>query len=150
MDATYLYMAIVIGAAISLMMSEIIGINPGGMIVPGYMALICDDIAQVLIIFAVSVIVYLIVNHVLPRFIILYGRRKFVATIILGVIVKLALEQLFPILPFAVLEVRALGVMTPALIANSCGKQGFRYTVPATLLATYVTFAAVTLLFWIF
>lgn len=149
MEATYFYMALIIGMAISLLMAEFFGVNPGGMIVPGYLALICDDIAQVLVVFAVSVLVYLIINHVLPKFIILFGRRKFVMTLIVGVIIKLILEQLFPLIPFAALEFRGIGVITPSLIANCCAKQGFRYTVPATLIATYLTFGVVTLLFWI-
>lgn len=149
MEATYFYMSLVIGMAISLLIAEIFGINPGGMIVPGYLALVCDDIPQMLIIFGVSVLVYLIVNHVLPKFIILFGRRKFVATLIVGVIIKLILELLFPVLPFAVLEFRGIGVITPSLIANSYSKQGFRYTIPAVLIATYLTFGIVTFLFWV-
>lgn len=148
MEATYFYVAIVIGTAISLLMAECFGINPGGMIVPGYLALICDDIGQLLIVFAVSVAVYLIVNHILPKFVILFGRRKFVATLITGIIIKLILEQLFPLFPFAVLEFRGIGVITPSLIANCCAKQGFRYTIPAVLAAAYLTFGLVTLLFW--
>ena len=149
MEATYFYMAIIIGMAISLLMAEYFGINPGGMIVPGYLALVCDDIGQMLIIFAVSMVVYLIVNHVLPRFIILFGRRKFVATLIIGVIIKLILELLFPVLPFGTLEFRGIGVITPSLIANCCAKQGFRYTIPAVLVATYLTFGLITFLFWV-
>lgn len=135
---------------LSLLVAEIWGINPGGMIVPGYLALVCDDIYQILLVFAVSFVVYLIVNHVLPRFIILFGRRKFVATLIVGIIIKLLLEQFFPIIPFASLEFRGIGVITPALIANCYAKQGFRYTIPATLVVTYLTFGIVTVLFWIF
>lgn len=150
MEATYFYVSLIIGMAISLLIAEIFGINPGGMIVPGYLALICDDIPQMILVFAVSVAVYLIVNFILPKFIILFGRRKFVATLIVGVIIKLLLELAFPVLPFSVFEFRGLGVVTPSLIANSYTKQGFRYTVPAVLIATYLTFGIVTLIFWVF
>lgn len=150
MEVTYFYVALIIGMALSLIITETIGINPGGMIVPGYLALVCDDLSQMAIIFGVVIVVYFIINYILPKFIILFGRRKFVATMILGVIIKLILEQLFPLLPFAVLEFRGIGVITPALIANTCAKQGFRYTIPATLFATYLTFGIITILFWIF
>lgn len=149
MDATYFYIALVVGLAISLLIAEYFGINPGGMIVPGYLALVCDDLAQMCIIFTVAVAVYLVINHVLPHFVILFGRRKFVATLIVGIIIKLILEQLFPLLPFATFEFRGIGVITPGLIANCCAKQGFRYTIPATLAATYLTFGIVTFLFWL-
>lgn len=150
MEATYFYMALVIGMAISLLMAEYIGVVPGSMIVPGYLAIICDDIPQLLLIFAISVVVYLIINYILPKFVILFGRRKFVATLIVGVIIKLVLELVFPVLPFATLEFRGIGVITPSLIANCYAKQGFKYTIPATLVASYLTFGIVTLLFWLF
>ena len=150
MEATYFYLALVIGLFISLLIEEFAGISAGGMIVPGYLAMVCDNIGQILLIFAVSFAVYLIINYVLPRFIILFGKRKFVATLIIGVIIKLILELFFPILPFATVEFRGIGVITPSLIANSFGKQGIRYTVPAVLLASYLTFGILTVICWIF
>ena len=150
MEATYFYIALIVGLAISLLIAEYFGVNPGGMIVPGYLAMVCDDLGQMCVIFVVVVAVYLVINHVLPHFVILFGRRKFVATLIVCVIINLFLEQLFPLLPFAAFEFRGMGVITPGLIANCCGKQGFRYTIPAVLVATYLTFAIVTVLFWVF
>lgn len=148
-DATYLYISLVVGLAVSLLFSEYLGINPGGMIVPGYLALICDDLSQMLIVFGICMLVYLIVEYVLPRFMILFGRRRFVATLIVSVVIKLALELVYPALPFGALEFRGMGVITPGLIANSSSKQGFRYTVPSVLAATYLTFGITTLLFWL-
>lgn len=150
METTYFYLALVIGLAISLLMEELIGISAGGMIVPGYLAMVCDDIGQVLLIFAVSFAIYLIINYVLPHFVILFGHRKFVATMIIGIIIKLILELIFPALPFASVTIRGIGIITPALIANSYSKQGIRYTVAAVLIASYLTFAIVSLLTWIF
>ena len=150
MDATYFYLALVIGLVISLLVEEFIGINCGGMIVPGYLAMVCDDIPQLLLIFAVSFVIYLIVNFILPHFVILFGKRKFCATLIIGIIIKLILEMFFPMLPFATIAFRGLGVITPSLIANSYSKQGIRYTVPAVLGASYLTFGLVSLITWIF
>lgn len=151
MDVTYFYMALVIGLCISLLIEEFFGISAGGMIVPGYLAIVCDDIPHVLLIFAISFIVFLIVNFILPKFIILFGKRKFVATLLVGLIVKLFFELLFPVvMPFTVVAFRGIGVITPSLIANSYAKQGIRYTIPATLAAAYLTFGIITFLFWVF
>lgn len=153
MEASYIYLSIVIGMALSLMVSEFFGVNPGGMIVPGYLALICDDIGQMFIMFAVSFGVYAIIEHVLPHFVLLYGRRKFVATMIVGIIIKLFLEVLFPLLPifsFSSIEFRGISVVTPGLIATRYEKQGFVITIVGTLIATYLTFGLVTLLFLVF
>lgn len=150
MEVSYFYIALIIGLCISLLIEEFTGISAGGMIVPGYLALVCDDIPQVLLIFAISIVVYLIVNFVLPHFIILFGRRKFVATLIVGVAIKLALELLFPVLvPFSGVTFRGIGIIVPSLIAGTYAKQGFRYTVPAVLAAAYLTFGLTTLLFWL-
>lgn len=150
MNATYFYLALVIGLFISLLIEEFFGVSAGGMIIPGYLAIVCDDIAQMALIFAVSFLIYFIINYILPKFVILFGKRKFVATLIIGVIIKLTLELLFPLLPFELMEFRGIGVITPALIANTYAKQGVRYTVPAVLGATYLTFAVVSLLFMVF
>lgn len=150
MEASYFYLALVIGLFISLLMEEILGISAGGMIVPGYLAMVCDDIPQLLLIFFISFAVYLIVNHVLPHFVILFGKRKFVATLIVGILLKLILELFFPILPFATVEFRGIGAITPSLIASSYAKQGIRYTVPAVLAAAYITFGILSLLCLLF
>lgn len=148
MEATYFYLALVIGLVVSLLIEQIFGVSTGGMIVPGYLAIVCDDISQVILIFAVSFIVYLIVDYILPHFMILFGRKKFVASLIVGLLIKLTLEMVFPILPFSIMEFRGVGVITPSLIANSYSKQGIRYTIPAVLIAAYITFGILTFLCW--
>ena len=62
MTLTHFYLAIVIGTVLSLIVDEVFGIQCGGYIVPGYLAMVCDDIACVLIVFALSLITYLIIN----------------------------------------------------------------------------------------
>lgn len=151
MDVTYFYTALVIGLFISILVEEFFGISAGGMVIPGYLAMVCDDIPHMLLIFAIAFIVYFIVNYILPKFIILYGKRKFVATLFIGLIIKLILELMFPaILPSTVVLFRGIGVITPSLIASTFSRQGIRYTIPAVLGAAYLTFAILTLLFWIF
>lgn len=150
MEASYFYLSLIIGLFISLLIEEIWGISAGGMIVPGYLSMVCDDLSQVILIFAISFIVFYIVNYILPRFIILFGRKKFVASLLVGVTIKLILELLFPLLPFSILQFRGIGVITPSLIANSYAKQGMRFTIPAVLVASYLTFFVVQYLGWKF
>ena len=150
MNVTDFYLALVIGLTISLLIEEFIGVSAGGMIVPGYLAMVCDDLKIMLIIFIISFITYLIVEFILPRFVILFGKRKFVATLVIGLVIKLAVELCFPMLPFASVAFRGVGVITPGLIANSYTKQGIKYTLPAVLIAAYLTFGIVTLLHFIF
>ena len=146
MTLTHFYLAIVIGTVLSLIVDEIFGIQCGGYIVPGYLAMVCDDIACVLIVFALSLITYLIINYVLPKFMILFGKRKFAVSLIVSIILKLAAEMLFPMIPFASVTFRGVGAITPSLLANSYSRQGIIYTIPATLIVTYITFGLVNLL----
>ncbi len=146
MTLTHFYLAIVIGTVLSLIVDEVFGIQCGGYIVPGYLAMVCDDIACVLIVFALSLITYLIINYVLPKFMILFGKRKFAVSLIVSIILKLATEMLFPMIPFASVTFRGVGAITPSLLANSYSRQGVIYTIPATLIVTYITFGLVNLL----
>ena len=146
MTLTHFYLAIVIGTVLSLIVDEVFGIQCGGYIVPGYLAMVCDDIACVLIVFALSLITYLIINYVLPKFMILFGKRKFAVSLIVSIILKLAAEMLFPMIPFASVTFRGVGAITPSLLANSYSRQGIIYTMPATLIVTYITFGLVNLL----
>ena len=146
MTLTHFYLAIVIGTVLSLIVDEVFGIQCGGYIVPGYLAMVWDDIACVLIVFALSLITYLIINYVLPKFMILFGKRKFAVSLIVSIILKLAAEMLFPMIPFASVTFRGVGAITPSLLANSYSRQGIIYTIPATLIVTYITFGLVNLL----
>ena len=146
MTLTHFYLAIVIGTVLSLIVDEVFGIQCGGYIVPGYLAMVCDDIACVLIVFALSLITYLIINYVLPKFMILFGKRKLAVSLIVSIILKLATEMLFPMIPFASVTFRGVGAITPSLLANSYSRQGIIYTIPATLIVTYITFGLVNLL----
>ena len=85
MTVTNFYLAIIIGTLISLLVDELFGIQCGGLIVPGYLAMVIDDIPCILLVFAISFIVYVIVNYVLPKFMILFGKRKFAVTLLLGI-----------------------------------------------------------------
>mgnify|MGYP000606923932 CR=1 FL=1 len=143
MTVTNFYLAIIIGTLISLLVD---GIQCGGLIVPGYLAMVIDDIPCILLVFAISFIVYVIVNYVLPKFMILFGKRKFAVTLLLGIFLKLVVELLFPVFPFATVAFRGVGAITPSLLANTYSRQSILYTIPATLAATLVTYGLVTLL----
>lgn len=146
MTLTHFYLAIIIGTVLSLIVDELFGIQCGGYIVPGYLAMVCDDFAYVLMVFALSLIVYLIINYVLPKFVILFGKRKFAVSLILSIVLKLIFECFYPMLPFAVVGFRGIGAITPSLLANTYSKQSITYTIPATLIVSYITFWLVNLL----
>lgn len=146
MNITQFYIAIAVGLVLSLLVEETLGIICGGAVVAGYLAMVCDDPITMVLIFAISLLTYLIVEFVLPRFVILFGKRRFVACLLVGLVLKLTLDLLVPLMPFASLTYRGIGVIVPGLIANTSAKQGVCITVPAVLVATYATFGIVRLI----
>ena len=140
MFVTDLYLSIILGLVIGLLFVEITGISPGGLIVPGYLALVFDSPVTVILVFFIAFLTYLIVKHILPKFVILYGRRRFTTVIITATLLKILFEFLFPLLPFAVFEFRGIGFIVPALIANCILKQGVKLTTLSTLGITALVF----------
>lgn len=139
-----LYIALVIGVILSLIFSEKTGIIPAGMIVPGYLALIFDQPVFLLMVLGISLLTYLIVTYGVAKVTILYGRRKFVAMLTVGILLKLAFDYFYPIMPFEIYEFRGIGVIVPGLIANTIQKQGVVFTFTSTLLLSGLTFLITT------
>ena len=73
-----------LGIILSLVLSEALGVTAGGIIVPGYIALFYKPI-QVVSTFTVAVIVLIIIK-LLSRVMFLYGKRRIVLALILGVL----------------------------------------------------------------
>lgn len=147
MFITDFYMALIIGVASTLLFTEKTGITPGGLIAASYLALVFDSPITLALIFLVSFITYWLVNFVLPKFVILYGKRKFTATLIIAIVLKLVFEFTYPLTPFPTFEFRGIGVIVPALLANSYSKQGIKLTVISTLLMTGFVFTLMQILY---
>lgn len=143
MFGTDLYIAIVVGVVISLIYAEKTGIVPSGLVVPGYLALVFDQVYFVLVVGVISLLTFLIVTQGLERITVLYGRRKFAAMLTVGILLKLGFDFL-SLTPFIVLELRGIGVIVPGLIANTIAKQGVLPTFSSTFLLSAVTFGFLT------
>ena len=143
MFGTELYASLVVGVVLSLIYAERTGVIPAGLVVPGYLALIFDQVVFVAAVFLLSFLTYLVVDRGISRLVILYGRRRFVAMMAVGVLLKLIFDALYPTMPFEVYEFRGIGVIVPGLIANTIHRQGVVHTVLSTLLLSGLTFLIV-------
>ncbi|RBN41854.1 poly-gamma-glutamate biosynthesis protein PgsC, partial [Priestia megaterium] len=123
-----LYVALVLGVILSLIFTEKTGIIPAGLVVPGYIGLIFDQPVFLVMVLIISLLTYVIVKHGIGRFVILYGRRKFAAMLVVGISLKLVFDYFYPIMPFEIYEFRGIGVIVPGLIANTIQKQGLAMT----------------------
>ncbi|MGP0687309.1 poly-gamma-glutamate biosynthesis protein PgsC [Priestia aryabhattai] len=136
-----LYVALVLGVILSLIFTEKTGIIPAGLVVPGYIGLIFDQPVFLVMLLIISLLTYVIVKHGIGRFVILYGRRKFAAMLVVGISLKLVFDYFYPIMPFEIYEFRGIGVIVPGLIANTIQKQGLAMTMGSTLLISGATFS---------
>jgi gamma-polyglutamate biosynthesis protein CapC len=127
-------LAIGIGLAVSLLMSELFGLASAGLVVPGYLALYLDQPARLAATIAVASLTWCTVRFGLARLVVLYGRRRFAVTVLTGYLLNAALEQLVLVLPTASLELRAIGYIVPGLIANTALSQGLVVTLGMTFL----------------
>ena len=150
MFGTDLYVALTLGVILSLIFSEKTGIIPAGLVVPGYLGLIFDQPVFIMMVLLISLLTYLIVTFGISKFVILYGKRKFAAMLVVGISLKLLFDYFSPIMPFEIYEFRGIGVIVPGLIANTIQKQGLVVTLGSTLLISGATFGLMFLYKFLF
>lgn len=140
MIGSELYFSLFVGVVLSLIFAEKFGINPAGLVVPGYLALIFDQPIMLLSVLIISCLTYFIVSNGISKWVILYGRRKFAAMILTGMVIKFIFDLLYPLTPFEMVEVSGIGVVIPGIIANTIQKQGVVITLSTTMLLTCITY----------
>ena len=140
MIGSELYFSLFVGVVLSLIFAEKFGINPAGLVVPGYLALIFDQPIMLLSVLIISCLTYFIVSNGISKWVILYGRRKFAAMILTGMVIKFIFDLLYPLSPFEMVEVSGIGVVIPGIIANTIQKQGVVITLSTTMLLTCITY----------
>ncbi|QDI91900.1 poly-gamma-glutamate biosynthesis protein PgsC [Salicibibacter halophilus] len=145
MGLSEITIALVAGVTFSLVFAEKTGILPAGLVVPGYLALVIDAPLYAISIFFVSFATYLAVMHVINRFTILYGRRKFTAMLLTGILLKLGFDNVFGITPIDVGNLQAIGLIVPGLIANTIQRQGVIPTISSTMLLSFLSFGVLLL-----
>ena len=146
MSISSYYLAIIIGLVLSLIAEIELGVSPGGLVVPSYIALVLDQPGVVINIFLVSILTYTIIRFVVCRFMLVYGKRRFVACVMIALGLKFLLSLLYPVIPFSVLSFSGIGVVASGILANCYFRQGVAVTAGATLAASVITFLLVNVI----
>ena len=123
-----IYQAIGIGVMVSFAFYEIIGLSPGGIVVPGYIALFLDQPIRILVTLLVALLTYFAVK-ILSNYIILYGRRRFLTMVLISFLLKWLIEEIIIKMPISGIELRNIGYIIPGLIANEMRRQGILPTI---------------------
>ncbi|MHB8836270.1 MAG: poly-gamma-glutamate biosynthesis protein PgsC [Candidatus Methylomirabilia bacterium] len=130
--------AVGLGLVLSLIFSETLGVAAGGMVVPGYIALYLHRpflvggtvIASLLTLWSLKL---------LTNYILIYGRRRIVLTILLGFVFGWAAKNLltFSLPPYS-LHLASIGYIIPGLIANWMERQGAVKTLSVMMIAAVI------------
>lgn len=139
--------AIALGIAVSMLFYEKQNLVPGGVIVPGYVALTLDRPYLLLSTFAVAIVTLLVLRRI-ADYIVLFGRRKFSFMMLVSFVVAwgiqavvgtvLSLGQLANIGPTGIFQV--IGYIIPGLVANSMERQGITRTIYALTIVSVITY----------
>jgi poly-gamma-glutamate biosynthesis protein PgsC/CapC len=124
-----------LGLLLALGFIALTGLYPGGIIVPSYLVLFLGEperIAGTLVAAGLT----LAVHRGAARWLILFGRRRFVALILVGGVWAGMWSQLLPALFPASLEFRVIGWVIPGLIAHHMDRQGVVATTAALVVVT--------------
>lgn len=120
-------LSIGLGLFVSLLFVEFFGLIAGGMIVPGYFAIHLHRPGDLAVTVFVSLLTYFLIR-LLSYFIILYGRRRSVLTILISFVLGVFINHLTINLD----ELEVIGYIIPGLIAIWYDRQGIIETL-ATL-----------------
>ena len=114
--------ALTIGIVVSLVLTEVVGLSAGGIIVPGYVALLIDRPTALLGFLLVAASSYGMVRA-LGTVLMLYGNRRFAIAVLTGLTLTVGAQWASPSVPLYV-EWVGLGLIVPGLLAHQFDRQG--------------------------
>jgi len=135
---------LLIGLVLALLWAEITDLSPGGIIVPGYFALYLDRPLRAAATLAVALLT-LAITRFLARRLILFGRRRFVLTVLVGAVLSQAWFLVLPRLFDTPLELQVVGWVIPGILASSLARQKVLPTLASLAAVATLTFAVVRL-----
>jgi len=130
---------IFIGLAVALLYAEFTGIYPGGIIVPAFLALSLDHPFRALATIAVACL-SLLIYKLLARYLILFGKRRFVILLLVGGLLSQLIGLAAPNLLAAPAEFQVIGFIIPGLLANNLERQRFLPTLASLVTVTAITY----------
>lgn len=139
---------LLIGLVIAVLYVEILDVYPGGIIVPAYVALYYDQPLRILVTILVAFL-SLYSYKFLSRFLILFGKRRFVMLVLLGAVWAQIWFLLLPHFFSDPIGLKAIGWLIPGLLANNLEKQKIVPTLASMLIVSTITYFLVRLLLWL-
>ncbi len=129
---------VILGVLLSIIFYEITDITPGGIIVPGLLALYYRQVDRIIYTLVIAIIAYFIVK-LLSRYFVIFGKRRFVLMIIISLFLNIILDLILHTFSLNMLNLSIIGYTIAGIIANDIYKQGIRRTIPALVIVTGLT-----------
>ena len=142
-----IYETLLIGIIVAIIYTEILETYPGGIIVPAYVALHLDDPLRVVMTVSIAFL-SLLVYRLFSRHFILFGKRRFVTLLLIGVLLSQILTLLSASISIASNKLLVVGWLIPGLLANNLEKQRWLPTLASLVTVAVLTYVLVHLLAW--
>lgn len=130
--------AIGLSIIFGFLINEFLCILSGGLVSAGYLAFFIEQPYRILSTSLLSILTCIIVK-ILQKFIIIYGRRRFMITVLISLIASYLINRSFFYFTEVNQDIRIIGYVIPGLIANDMLKQGiFKTLIVVYLLAIII------------
>lgn len=137
---------IIFGVLASIVFLELTQISPGGIIVPGYIAMLLDDPVRVAVTVVLSLITWGAIR-LLSEVVILFGRRRFAVFIVVSFLLRYLTALATAEASLPVTTALVIGYLVPGILAYEIDRQGAVKTLSSMLLvavALKLVFLALT------
>jgi poly-gamma-glutamate biosynthesis protein PgsC/CapC len=148
-NSQVLNIGVFVGIVVSMLFYERELLSPGGVVVPGYTALLLIT-NPIIIVYTllIALLTALLIKRA-SRITILFGRRRFAVTMLLALSLSLASNVLFGLLatpfpflftgPYSYQGFQVIGIIIPGLIANELHRQGVVSTLATLGVVSVIT-----------
>ncbi|MCX7732276.1 MAG: poly-gamma-glutamate biosynthesis protein PgsC [candidate division WOR-3 bacterium] len=128
-----------LGMLVSFLLTETIGLAAGGIVVPGYIALMLTEPVRIIATVLVAIVTFLVIR-VLSKVMLVFGRRMLLLGILIGYLLGY-ITKIFPpvTLDSLRLDLSVIGYVIPGLIAYWMNRQGVVETLSSMILAAVLT-----------
>lgn len=134
-----LHSAVALSIILGFVSIEFLGFLPGGIVSAGYLAFFFEQPFRVVSTLLLAIVICYAVK-ILQNWLIIYGRRRFMLTVVLSIILSAVIENNFIYISGISQDFRIIGYIIPGLIANDMQKQGVIKTLISVLIISMIIF----------
>lgn len=137
--------AFFIGLIVGFVYYELIGVSPGGVIAPAYLALYVHEPIHILLTLVVAGMTWSTIRILMP-YLLLYGRRKLLLALVLGFVYGMLLNYGMGYGSYLPHAIHSIGYLIPGLIAAEMVRQKVVPTMTSLGVVMAITFLIISII----